>query len=355
MSRLTKQRSKKAGLPPGSLVHIGDKKRDTVSLRLFEFNEHKLDERELELSDFRKSLSVPSTTVKWINIDGIHRVDILEEIGKAFDLHDLVLEDILNTAQRPKIEDYGGYVYIVAKMLYLDEATGETVPEQVSIVLGNHFVLSFQEEGRDVFDTVRVRLRNQAGRIRKQGADYLAYSLLDAIVDNYFIVLEKIGDRLEQAEDNLLVTANGDTLRSIQGLKREMLFLHKAVWPLREVLGSLERRESALIQESTEIYLRDVYDHIIELMDTIETFRDMLSGMLDIYLSSASNRMNEIMKVLTVISTFFIPLTFIAGVYGMNFSYMPELKWRWGYPLSLILMSVIAFLMMYYFKKKKWF
>jgi magnesium transporter len=293
-------------------------------------------------------------TVTWINVDGVHNVALLEKLGDCFGLHRLVMEDITNTDQRPKTEDYGDYLYIVLKMLSAGK-NGDIVTEQLSLVLGKNFVLSFQEgiEG-DVFPPIRERLRSGKGKIRKMGADYLAYSLLDAVVDNYFVVLEKFGDKIESLETELIGNPTQKTVQRIYQLKREMIFLHNAVWPLREVVSSLSKHESPLIKESMAPYLRDVYDHVVHIIDSVDIYREMLSSMLDMYLSSVSNRLNEVIKVLTVISLIFMPLTFIAGVYGMNFKYMPELEWRYGYFYSLLVMLGIAVFMLFYFKRKKW-
>jgi magnesium transporter len=354
MLRLIKKRSEKAGLPPGSLVHIGEKKAEEVKITIIDYDETHFQEKVIktieECIPFKDK-----PTVTWINVDGIHQVELLEKLGQCYGLHPLTLEDILNTDQRPKIEDFGDYVYIVLKMLYYRDKTDEIVTEQMSLILGSNFVISFQEgiEG-DLFDPVRERIRSEKGRIRKMGADYLAYSLLDSIVDYYFVILEKLGERIEFLEEKLVANPNPETLQIIHNLKREMIFLRKSVWPLREVISGLERGESSLIKESTRIYLRDIYDHTIQVIDTIETFRDMLSGMLDIYLSSVSNRLNAVMKVLTIIATIFMPLTFLAGIYGMNFKFMPELEWRWGYPLIWMVMLGIGVFMLFYFKKKKW-
>ena len=354
MLRLIKKRSEKAGLPPGSLVHIGEKKAEEVKITIIDYDEIHFQEKVIktieECIPFKDK-----PTVTWINVDGIHQVELLEKLGQCYGLHPLTLEDILNTDQRPKIEDFGDYVYIVLKMLYYRDKTDEIVTEQMSLILGSNFVISFQEgiEG-DLFDPVRERIRSEKGRIRKMGADYLAYSLLDSIVDYYFVILEKLGERIESLEEKLVANPNPETLQIIHNLKREMIFLRKSVWPLREVISGLERGESSLIKESTRIYLRDIYDHTIQVIDTIETFRDMLSGMLDIYLSSVSNRLNAVMKVLTIIATIFMPLTFLAGIYGMNFKFMPELEWRWGYPLIWMIMLGIGVFMLFYFKKKKW-
>jgi magnesium transporter len=290
-----------------------------------------------------------------VDVEGIHPVEIFEKLGTCFSLHPLVLEDILNTDQRPKVEEYGNDLYVVLKLLGYDDQKEEAVAEQVSLVLRGNIVFSFREKGGNLLTTLIERVRTGRGRIRKMGADYLAYAILDIVVDHYFLVLEKVGERIETLESRLLSEPKPATLQKIQQLKREMLFLRKWVWPLREVLSALGRGELAQTQESTRIYLRDVYDHAIQVLDTIEIFREMLSGMVDIYLSSLNNRMNAVMKVLTIIATIFMPLTFLAGVYGMNFKYMPELEWRWGYPTILVVMVAVAALMLALFRKKKWF
>jgi len=348
-----KKASKKAGLPPGTLVHIGEKKTERTRITIIDYDEAQFQEKEAktieECFPFKDK-----PTVTWINIDGIHEVDIVEKIGKHFGMHPLILEDIVNTGQRPKMEDFDDYIFVVLKMLYYDERESRIKAEQVSLILGSNFVISFQEQAGDVFNPIRERIRNGKGRIRKMGADYLAYALIDAIVDNYFIILEKIGESIEDMEEELVTNPTPETLQAIHNMKREMIFLRKSVWPLRELVSGLERAESSLIHESTGIYLRDVYDHTIQVIDTIETFRDMISGMLDIYLSSISNKMNEVMKVLTIFAAIFIPLTFVAGVYGMNFEFMPELKVRWGYFAVLSLMIAVGGVMIFYFKRKKW-
>jgi len=353
MVRFTDKTSKKAGLPPGTLVHIGEKRAEKVRIRLMNYHEGHFEER--DLSSVEECLPYKDKdSVTWINIDGIHQVEMVEKIGRHYDLHPLVLEDILNTNQRPKMEDYEDYLFIILKMISYDEAQRLLHVEQVSVVVGRRFVISFQESEGDVFESVRERLRKGKGRIRKGGPDYLAYALMDAVVDNYFLVLEKIGEDIEELEAEVVDKPAPATVESIHNLKRELLFLRKSVWPLREAVAGLEKGDSPLIQERTTVYLRDVYDHTIQVIDTIETFRDMVSGMMDVYLSSLSNRMNEVMKVLTVIATLFIPLTFIVGIYGMNFKVMPELEWRYGYGLVWAVMALVAFLMLFYFRKKKW-
>jgi magnesium transporter len=348
-----KKSSKKAGLPPGTLVHIGDKKAEKPRIRLMDYGPDHFEEK--DLPDIEQGFPYrDKDSVTWINLDGIHEVEIIERIGKRFDLHPLVLEDILNTDQRPKMEDYEDHLFLILKMITYDEAQKLLHMEQVSVIVGRRFVLSFQESEGDVFESVRDRLRKGKGRIRKGGPDYLAYALMDAVVDNYFLVLEKIGEDIEELEEEVIEKPAPVTVESIHNLKRELLFLRKSVWPLREAVASLEKGESSLIQERTTVYLRDVYDHTIQVIDTIETFRDMVSGMMDVYLSSLSNRMNEVMKVLTIIATLFIPLTFIAGIYGMNFKYMPELEWHYGYGLVWVVMALVACLMLLYFRRKKW-
>jgi magnesium transporter len=353
MAKLISRRSKTSGLPPGSLVHVGERKMETVKITIMDYDERNFEEKEVR--SIEECFPFKSTpTVTWINIDGIHNVEVIEKLGKEFELHPLILEDILDTGQRPKCEDLERYIFIVLKMLGYDDKKNGVTAEQVSLVLGSNFVISFQERVGDVFEQIRERIRGAKGRIRKMGADYLAYALIDAVVDNYFVILEKLGERIESMEEQLVAEPDEKTLHQIHGVKREMISLRKSVWPLREVISSLQRTESALVADTTSVYLRDVYDHTIQVIDTIESFRDTVSGMLDIYLSSISNRMNAVMKVLTIIATLFIPLTFIAGVYGMNFKYMPELEWRWSYPLVWLIIIIVGGCMLVYFRKKKW-
>jgi magnesium transporter len=353
MPGFMRRTSKKAGLPPGTLVHIGEKKTERVRITLIDYDETQFKQAEVETVEECFPFK-DKPTVTWINIDGLHDIQVIEKIGQHFNLHPLLMEDILNTEQRPKTEDFGDYIFLVAKMLYYNDQAEQVEAEQVSLILGPSWVISFQERPGDVFNAVRERIEKSKGRIRKMAADYLAYSLLDAIVDNYFIIMEKFGDRIEDTETELAISPTRQTLQAIRAIKKEMVFLRKSVWPLRELVSNLERGGSALIHESTGVYLRDVYDHTIQVIDTVESFRDMISGMLDIYLSSISNRMNEVMKVLTIFAAIFIPLTFVVGIYGMNFEYIPELKWHWGYFGILVVMASIASVMLFYFKRKRW-
>jgi len=352
MRLFVKKTSRKTGLSPGTLIHIGDQKVEKTNITLIDYDEAHLEERELPIIAEHLPLRDQST-VTWINVDGLHEVDVIAKLGGLFNLHPLTQEDILNTGQRPKSEAYDDYIFVVFKMLYYNSGN-EICCEQVSLVLGSSFLISFQEATGDVFDTVRDRIRKSKGRIRKAGPDYLAYALIDAVVDHYFLVLEKIGERVESLEEELVTNPNPETLQTIHHLKRELIFLRKSVWPMRELIGGLERGESSLVGEKTTVFLRDVYDHTIQVIDTVETLRDIVSGMLDVYLSSLSNKMNEVMKVLTIIATIFIPLTFIAGIYGMNFEFMPELKWHWGYPIVWVIIIAIAVIMLFYFRRKRW-
>jgi magnesium transporter len=347
-------RRDKAGLPPGTLLPVGEKRVQKTTLSLIEYNADSFSERVLPDTESCRSLNSTSA-VHWLNIEGLHDVEIIRQIGDIFGIHPLVLEDIVTTGQRPRMEDYGDYIYTVVKMLYRTGADRHTVSEQISFILGPFGVLTFQEVAGDVFDPIRERIKAAKGRIRSTGPDYLLYRLLDTIIDNYFIVLEDVNDRVEAIQEQVANHPAHTVIHDIHQLKRDMIFLRKSLWPVREVIGSLQKAESDWVAKSTEIYLRDAYEHTIQVIDMIETMRDSLSSALDIYLSSMSNRMSEIMRVLTVMSTFFIPLTFIVGVYGMNFEHMPELKWRHGYLFTWLLMIGTTLGMVAFFRRKKWF
>jgi magnesium transporter len=348
-----KRRSQKAGLPPGTMVPIGGGETEKAVISVIDYDQSNLEEREMDSVEECAGYK-DKPTVSWINVDNIKQVEAVAKLGECFGLHPLILEDIVNATQRPKMESFGDYIFMVIKMLRLDEARNAVIAEQVSLVLGRGFVLSFQEMPGDVFDPVRDRLRRSGGRIRRAGADYLAYALLDAVVDNYFSIMEWFDGKLEAMEDRVVANPTSEILQTIHDLKREMLMLKKSLWPLREVVNGLTKTESSLVERGTLPYLRDVYDHVVQLIDTGETLREMIGGMRDTYLSSMSNRMNDIMKVLTIIATIFIPITFVAGVYGMNFEFMPELKWPWGYFATLGLMGGISLVMVIYFKRRGW-
>ena len=341
----------KTGAPPGTVIYYGEDHKEKVKITLIEFNETEVVEK--DFYDIDECMNhINPLMVKWINVDGIHNVELIERIGKQFSIHALTLEDIVNTSQRAKFEEFDSYVVTIMKMMYYDT---EIRSEQLSVVLMEGMVISFQEvHGGDAFDLIRNRIRTGKGKIRKMGADYLAYALIDAVVDCYFTILEKIGDKIELLEEDLITEPTKETMQQLHYMKRELIFVRKAVWPMRELINNFQRSETELIKPTTDIYLRDVHDHTVRVIDTVETYRDLLSGMMDIYLSSVSNRMNEVMKVLTIITTLFVPVTFIAGVYGMNFKYMPELESPWGYAIVWIVMISMIVSLLFYFRRKKW-
>jgi magnesium transporter len=295
-----------------------------------------------------------ASSVTWLNINGIHDVQLIEDLGACFGLHPMTLEDIVNTTQRPKFEEFPDYLFATLKMLAFNPVSSRIEIEHVSLILGRNFVISFLEDEGDVFDAVRQRIRTCTGRVRRHKADYLAYALMDAVVDHYFLAIEQLGDRIEEFDDRILEDPRPGDMKEIHRLKRDVLGLRKAVWPFREEISAIEKSDSPLLRSETKVFWRDLYDHTIQIIDMVETYRDILGGMHDTYLSSLSNRMNEVMKVLTIISTIFIPLTFIVGVYGMNFEHMPELRWRLGYYGVWMVMLVVALSLFGYFKRKRW-
>ncbi len=352
MSKIIKNPKNKIGASPGSAVFVGKKMSDKVRISIIDYDESGCREAECGRPEDCFSYKV-APSITWINIDGLHETGIIETFGKEYSIHPLIIEDILNTHQRPKLEIFDDHIFVSLKMLSLDKQ-GSVESEQVSLIMGDKFVLSFQEKEGDVLDPLRKRIRDGKGRIRKLGADYLLYAILDVIIDNYFLILENFGDRVETFDEELMREPKSSTLKEIYNMKREILYLRKSVWPLREAVNNLERSESDLINSKTSPFLRDLYDHTIQIIDAVETNRDLLSGMLDLYLSSVSNKMTEAMKVLTIIATIFIPLTFIAGVYGMNFENMPELEWKYAYFAVMFLMFLIGIGMVSYFRRKKW-
>lgn len=348
-----KKTSKKPGQAPGTLHFTGEKRLDQVSMNLYDYDVKQLSEHDItEIEDSRPYLESPSKT--WINVCGLHDVEKLKHIWNYFELHPLIQEDIINTNQRSKIEEYPDHMFFVLRMMNFVEETGNLNVEQVSVVLSQNSVLSFQEDDYPIFEPVLHRLRNNAPRLRKEGPDYLAYALIDTIVDHYFKVMEKFGDEIEVLEDRILERFDESIPEQIHALRRQLIYFRKALWPLRDSLNILLREESHLINEDNKIYFRDVHDHLVQIIDGIENYRDMVLGMLDMYMSQVSNKMNEVMKVLTIIATIFIPLTFIAGIYGMNFEYMPELSWDWGYFGVWGIMIAVTIGMVFYFRRKNW-
>jgi magnesium transporter len=355
MARKKRNLTRKTGLPPGTLIYTGEKKTEKVSIHLIDYSENSFEEKVIDDID-ECVLYKDKPSVSWINIEGIHDTIIIEKTGKIFDLHPLLLEDILNVNQRPKAEDFNNYLFFTLKMLHYDKAKREISFEQVSFVLGKYHVISFQEgiEG-DLFDPIRERLKSNKGTIRKKGSDYLVYLLIDAIVDNYYEVLESLDETIEELEIAVMEERAKDCIAHIQKLKKDLIYLRKSIYPLREAISYILKGESQLVETTTLRYFKDVYDHTIYVFESLETYRDVLTGLLDVYLSSLSNKMNVVMKTLTIISTIFIPLTFIVGVYGMNFDFLPELHWKWSYPLVWLVMISISVYMVFYFKRKKWF
>jgi magnesium transporter len=354
LTKEVNRRSEKVWLPPGSLVHVGQKRSQTTKVRVLAYSETEVKEGEIDdIEEIQSYREAAETT--WVIVEGLGEIGPIRKLGSEFRLDHLVLEDILATDQRPKTETYGDYTYIVLKVVHYDAEAKSIDLEQVSLILGPDYLISILEKKDDVFDPIQAWVRDDKGSIRKMGMNYLAYALIDAVIDHYFAALEQLGEEIERLEEELVSNPTNATLQVIHKLKRTMIRLRKSIWPLREVVSRLERREP--LEPSTEAnhrYLRDIYDHTIRVMDTVETSRDLLSGMLDMYLSSVSNRMNDIMKILTVISTIFIPLSLLTGLYGMNFAWMPELELPWAYPALLASMLIIGIVMMVYFRKKGW-
>lgn len=354
MGRLVRRVIKKPGSPPGTLIHTGEKRMDEVRIRVMDYDAGGLREREIPRDELESCYPFrDSESVTWINVDGLHEPVVVEALGRHFGLHPLVLEDILSVGQRPKLEEYEGYIFVEVNMLQMGE--GFLVQdEQLSLVLGPGWILTFQERPGDVLDTVRERLRTSKGRIRERGADYLAYALIDAVVDSYFGVLERVGDQAERLEEEALGRPSPRTMHRIHEVRREVIVIRKSVWPVRDVLAGFLRHESPLVHDGTRVFLRDVYDHAIQAIDTVESLRDVAGSLMDLHLSTLGNRTNEVMKVLTIMATIFIPLTFIAGVYGMNFEFMPELEVWWAYPAVLGFMLGVALAMLMYFRRRGW-
>jgi magnesium transporter len=353
MLKLHRKRVKPVGAPPGTLVHTGVKRADEVRITVIDYDSETYEER--EIADIEECFGhLDSPTITWVNIDGLHEVEILEKLGNRLDIHALVLEDVLYVDQRPKVEDLDEYIFIALKMLTRG-SDGEVEAENISLILGPNWVISFQERTGDIFDEVRARLRRVKGRIRSLGADYLCYRLVDSIVDHYYLLLDETALRIESIESEVESEPTPDTQHGIYRLKHELLFFRKNVWPLREAIRELELCDSDLLTAEVRRFLSDVRDHTFQVIDVLDAYREMTAGMQDLYLSVISNRMNEVMKVLTIIATIFIPLTFIAGIYGMNFSYMPELAWRPAYFITLGVMAVIAVVMVAFFRRRKWF
>ena len=347
------KKKKKVGLPPGTLIYTGDKVKEKTKIKITDYNE--ADFNIQEFSDIQIDLTkIEKPFNRWIDLYGLAQVKVIEEIGHQFSLHPLVLEDILSPNQRAKLDDYGRYIFVVLKKLSWNQEEDDFEYEQISLILGENYVLSFQERDTGLFNPIYERIQVPKGRVRLMGADYLFYVLIDIIIDNYFVVLEKVGEDMENLEDMLIKNPEPETLQLIYRLKRSSIELRKSIWPIREIMSKLQREQSNLIKDELQIYLRDIYDHIFRISDLLENYREIIFGMLDMYLSSVSNRMNDIMKVLTILSTVFMPISFLAGFYGMNFLNMPELSQPLAYPILIFMMVLITLVMLYFFKRKKW-
>ncbi len=355
-----KYRNKKKGLSPGSSVFTGEKKIDECVITIFNYDEQQFEEKRIEDAAELNQLKAKSKTL-WVNLAGLHDVTVIEKICEIFGINSLVIEDILNVNHSPKIEEHDDFLFLILKVIEFDKAKRELNIEQLSIVLGKNYVITFQENLSDVFDVIRDRIRTAKGRIRKAGADYLMYRLLDSVVDNYFITLEYVDDKIEFVEEKLLEETEDSYLKEVHNLRKDILKLRRAVYPLRDMTYFLQRGENTLIQKSTIMFIRDLHDHIANNIETIENYREIINGVLEVHLTNASHRMNQVIKLLTMISTIFIPLTFIVGIYGMNFNTqvsifnMPELNWKYGYPFVMLIMLGISISLVIFFKRKKWF
>jgi magnesium transporter len=346
--------SKKSGLPPGTLIHIGKKRANKVQISVIDYAETSFNE--LECKDINDAFSFKdTTTTSWINIDGIHNTEIIEVLGTQYGHHPLLMEDIVNTMSRPKLEEYDDYLFLTLKMLGINKDQKTILSEQVSFILGKNYVISFQEQPGDIFDSIRIRLRESKGNIRKRKSDYLFYRLIDTVVDHYFFIVEHLSEKIEKLEDKVLKTQNPTILQEIQDLKTQLIQLRKSISPLREAIGAIQKEETKLIHKNTFHYFNDVYHNLIQVAESIDIYREMTKNLMDLYQSGINNRINQVMQVLTVIATIFIPLTFIVGIYGMNFENIPELKWKYGYFITWGVMVLVVLLMLNYFKRKKWF
>jgi magnesium transporter len=349
-----KKISKKINSPPGTITFLEEPKISEVSVYLIDYGEENL--KEIEITDIDEiNKYKDSNSVTWIKIVGLSDLELLQKIGIKFKLHPLVLEDICHTTHRPKLDEYDKYLFLIARSLRYLTDKEQVLTEQVSMIVGSNYVITFQEHDDHLFDNIINRIKSAKGRIRKRGADFLTYAILDALVDHYLIILEKLGDDIEVIQSKLISKPNKELFQVVHQLREEILVVRKAIFPLREIIKQLQNEEISFMREETAPFLRDVHDHMILALESIDEFRETVRTMFDLYFSSLSNQMNDVMRVLTIIATIFIPLTFIAGIYGMNFKFMPELDWRGGYFTAVGVMSAIAIVMLIYFKKKKWF
>lgn len=343
----------KLNLPPGTIVYTGNKKQKELILEVFDYNSTFFDNKKLKTIEESFTYE-KEDTITWINLNGLNHIDEIEKLCKHFGIHPLTQEDLVSVRQRPKVEDFDDYIFVVAKMLYFD-SNFRLKTEHISFILGENYLLTFQESSGDVFDPIRDRLTFSKGRVRQNGSDYLMYTLLDLIIDNYFNIIEVLGQKIEKLEDELFNSSTNDVIAGkIMLLKKQILKIRKAIYPVREVINKLNKSESKLIHSKTGIYFQDLYDHIIQITESVDMHRELIWSLLDLHMTNISNKMNEVMKVLTIIATIFIPLTFIAGIYGMNFEYIPELKYKYSYFILWGVMIVLFGIMIYFFRRKKW-
>ncbi len=339
--------------PPGTVEYVGKPRSERTRIELIEFNEAEVAEYAIEKPEQLLKF-LDTEKIKWIRVTGVHDAELITRIGEIFNINQLELEDVTNTSQRPRMEERDGYLFMIFKALILNAEDQDVVIEQVSLVLGKNYVISFHETASDLFDSLRARILSGKGRVRKMKSDYLAFTMADVLIDQYFVILEDIGNTIESIESDLVLNPGSADQEAIYRIKRRLVYVGRTVWPVRELINEVERSDHGLIHDESRIYFRNIYDHTVQIIETLDSLRDLTSSMMDLYLSSVSLKLNEIMKVLTIFSALFIPLTFLAGVYGMNFKVLPELEWRLGYPMFWIICLVATALMLFYFRKKRW-
>ena len=341
------------GTPPGTVQYVGIPRTEKTKIELIEYNESEIAEYVIERPDQLKKF-LQTDNIKWIRVTGVHDVDLIARIGEIFHISQLELEDLSNTTERPRMEERDNYIFLIFKALLLNPEDKEVSIEQVSLILGEKFVLSFHETEPKLFDELRTRILNSKGRVRKMKSDYLVFALADVMIDQYFYILEDIGNTIETIESELIINPDSANQEAIYRIKRRLVYVGRTIWPVRELINEVERSDHPMIHEESRIYFRNIYDHTVQIVETLDSLRDLTSSMMDLYLSSVSLKLNEIMKVLTIFSALFIPLTFFAGVYGMNFKFLPELEWRWGYAMFWVICVTATILMLFYFKRKRW-
>ncbi len=341
------------GTPPGTIQYVGIPRAVTTKIELIEYNENEVTEYVFDQPEQVKKF-MDSDMIKWIQVSGIQDVDKITRFGELFHINQLELEDICNTTQRPRMEERDDYIFLIFKALLLDTETNEVNIEQVSLIMGDKFVLSFHETESKLFDSLQKRILTSNGRIRKMKSDYLAFTIADILIDQYFVIIENIGDSIESIESDIILNPGNANQDVIYRMKRRLVYVNRSIWPVRELISKMERSDHIFVHDETRIYFRNIYDHTVQIIETLDSLRDLTSSLMDLYLSSVSLKLNEIMKVLTIFSALFIPLTFFAGVYGMNFKFLPELDWHWGYAMFWFVCIAATIFMLMYFRRKRW-